>query len=316
VGNGSACYRNKGEGMVCQPVRIALLLGAITAVAVSPARAQDKASPCAPCTRTIQVNECVPETYTKKVITYKRVCKTEEYDTCRWQVTNECRERVSCVTKRIPVTETVTKKVCKTITVNEKRTVMKTAYKNVEETVNRQHLVELGHWECRERQPLLSGLLHNSCSTGCGDTCNTCNNACTRTHRVWVYSPRYECCPVKVCKKVCYQTPVEVCVPVCKHVEEVVNVQVCKYKCVQEQVVHKYSVPVLKKVSCKATRTVSSCVPVESTVTCTRMVNRCVTREVPAPATCNTCNTCSTCDPCSSRWFSFGLFRTNGSCCR
>jgi len=296
--------------MVCQPVRIALLLGAITAVAVSPARAQDiKAVPAAaapsPCTRTIQVRECVPETYTKKVVTYKRVCKTEEYDACKWQCTTECREHTVCVVKRIPVKEMVTKKVCKTITVNEERIVQKTCYKNVEEVVNHKRLVELGHWECKARQPLLGGILHNSCNTGCGTSCGTCD-PCARTHKVWVYCPKYECCPAKVCKRVCYKEPVKVCVPVCKRVEENVTCEVCTYKCVQEKVVVKCNVPVLKKVSYKATRTVSCCVPVESEVTCTRYVTRCVTREVPY----------SPCDSCS-RWFNFGgLFHNNGGCCR
>jgi len=288
--------------MVCQPVRIALLLGAITAVAVSPARAQvaaTPAAPCAPCTRTITVTECVPETYTKKVCTYKRVCKQEEYDTCKWVCATECRQRTCCVTKRIPCEEMVTKKVCKTITVNEERTVMKTSYQNVEECVNQKRLVELGHWECHQRQPLIGNLFHNDC-------CNPCGNNCCRTvsHKVWVYCPKYDCCPVKVCKRVCVQTPCKVCVPVCKRVEESVTCKVCTYKCVQEQVVHNYNVPVLHKVSCKATRTVSCCVPVETEVQCTRYVTRCVQKEVPY-------------NPCDSCWSRFGgLFRTNGCCCR
>jgi hypothetical protein len=308
--------------MVCQPVRIALLLGAITAVAVSPARAQVAAVPapaatpaaCGACTRTIQVTECVPETYTKKVITYKRVCKTEEYDTCKLVCTNKCVEKTICVTKRIPCEEMVPTKVCKTITVNEERIVTKNCYQNVEKIVNRKHLVELGHWECRERQPLLGGLFHNDCCSPCGNSCNTgCNtgcNPCARTHKVWVCCPKYECCPVKVCERVCVPQQVKVCVPVCKRVEETCMVKRCTYKCVQEQRVIKCNVPCVERVHCKATRTVSCCVPEETLVTCTRYVQRCVTKEVPA---------CNPCDTCCTRWGfgGFNLFhRSNGCCCR
>jgi hypothetical protein len=301
--------------MVCQPVRIALLLGAITAVAVSPARAQVAAppvapapAPCAACTRTIQVTECVPVPYTKKVITYQRVCKTEEYDTCKWVCTNKCVEKTICVTKRIPIEECVPTKVCKTITVKEERIVTKNCYQNVEKIVNKQRLVELGHWECRERQPLLGGLLHgNDCCNPCGNSCNSGCNACARTYKVWVCCPKYECCPVKVCERVCVPQQVKVCVPVCKRVEETVMVKRCTYKCVQEQKVVKCNVPTMERVSCKATRTVSVCVPVEKEVTCTRYEQRCVTREVPA----------SPCDTCCSPWSRFGgLFRSNGCCCR
>jgi len=253
--------------------------------------------------------ECVPQTYTKKVCTYKRVCKQVEYDTCKWVCTTECREKVCNVTRMVPVMKDVTKCVCKTITTTEKRIVKKTCYKNVEDVVNRQRLVELGHWECRERQPLFGGLFNGGdcCNTGC-DPCN--KGCCQRTvqHKVWVYCPKYECCPVKVCKKVCCTQDVEVCVPVCKRVQEQVTCKVCTYQCVQEAKTIKYSVPCMKRVNCKATKTVTECVPVESEVTCTRMVQRCVTREVP-------CTPC--CDSCSpfSRCFG-GLFRTNGGCCR
>ncbi len=309
--------------MVCQPVRIALLLGAITAVAVSPARAQSQPTPppaAAAPTRTIQVTEMVPEQCTKKVVTYQRVCKTEQYQACKWVCTTECRERTCCVVKYVPVMTTVQKKVCKTVTVNEKRIVNKTCYKNVSETVQQKRLVELGHWECKERPALLGSLFTHGggcgtgcatgCNTGCATGCNTGCNTCARTvsHKVWVYCPKYDCCPVQVCKRVCYTQPVEVCVPVCKRVEECVTCQVCTHKLVREQVTHKYNVPVLKKVAYTATRTVSCCQPVETTVNYTQMVPRCVTREVP----CNTCDTC--CAP-RSGLFS-GLFRTNGSCCR
>jgi hypothetical protein len=291
--------------MVCQPVRIALLLGAITAVAVSPARAD---VPCGPATRTIQCTEYVPETYVVKRTSYKVVCKQEEFTTCKWQCVPEVRER--CVTKRVPVMTTETRKVCKTVTVNEERTCMKTCYKSVQETVMCKHLVSLGHWECKSYQPLFTGLFHNSC-----DPCNTCNscNSCNtcKTRKVWVCCPQYQECPKTVCKKVCYQVPVKTCHPVCKRIEEVQTVQVCKYNCVQVQ--EKYTVYTRVQVPCKGTRTVRCCVPVEENVTCTRMVARCVTREVP----CDSCGRgCGSCDTCGRAPLFGGLFRSNGCCCR
>lgn len=288
--------------MVCQTVRLALLVGAITAVAVSPARADAPANCCGPTTRTIQTWECVPETYTVKRTAYKVVCVPKEVETCSWVCTPEVRERVCNVVKKIPVTETQIKKCYKTVMVNEERTVMKTCYKTVQETVMQKHLVSLGHWECREVQPLFGGLLHhNDCDPCNKSSCNTCNS-CPRTRKVWVCCPKYECCPKTVCKKVCVQVPTKVCVPCCKKICTETPVQVCTFKCVTEKHVEKYTVNVRKQVMTKQTIQVRTCVPYEETVTCTRMVRKCVTREVP-------------CDSCGSRFGGF-FHRSNGCCCR
>jgi len=247
--------------------------------------------------------------YTKKVITYQRVCKQETYQTCKTVCHMECVEKTVMCTKRVPIEECVPTRVCKTVTVNEERLVTKNCYQNVEKTVMKQHLVELGHWECRERQPLLGGLFHNNdCCNPCGNSCNSCN-ACARTHKVWVYCPKYECCPVKCCERVCVPQQVKVCVPVCKRVEETVMVKRCTYKCVQEAKVIKCNVPRIERVPCTATRMVSCCVPCEKEVQCVRYETRCVTREVPC---------CNTCDSCCSPWSRFsGMFhRSNGCCCR
>lgn len=267
--------------------------------------------------RTIQVMECVPETYTVKRTSYKVECRTEQYDTYRCECVPEVRERTVCCIKKVPVMTTQTRKVCKTVTVNEERTVMKTCYKTVQETCMKKKLVSRGHWECREKEAHLHNCLaklhHRK------DCCDPCAQPCpkTRTHKVWVHCPKYECCPVTVCKKVCEQVATKCVVPVCKQVWSEETCQVCTYKCVEEKRVEKCTVNVTRKVACKATRTVRVCVPCEENVTCTRMVQRCVTRQVPCePACCTT-------DCCSPRKH-HGLHRgghghghrSNACCCR
>jgi hypothetical protein len=283
-------YRIKGEGMVSQPVRIALLLGAITAVTVSPARADNCAPACCqPATRTIQVKECVPETYKVKRTVYRTECKTEVVDGFKCEKVPEVRERTVCCVKKVPVMKVETRKCCKTVTDCEERTVMKTCYKNVQETCMKKELVRKGHWECQTVacQP-----------KKCCDPCNPCGTSCcpeTKTVKKWVNCPEYRECPVTVCKKVCYQEAVKVKVPVCRQVWTEEKVNVCTFECREEKRVEKYTVCVERKVPCKITRTVKVCVPHEEEVTCTRMVTRIVCKEVPANNCSTSCNSgCST----------------------
>jgi hypothetical protein len=292
--------------MAWQPVRFALLLGAITAVTVSPARADNCASCCTtPCTRTIQVKECVPETYKVKRTVYKTECKTEEVDSIRCEKVSEVRERTVCVTKKVPVVKEEVRKVCKTVNVCEDKTVMKTCYKNVQETVMKKTLVRAGHWECETVcKTNYMAVLHNHFNKCC-DPCTPCckqPETTTSTHKKWVSCPEYKECPVTVCKKVCEQVPTTVKVNVCQKVWSEVTVKVCSFQCVTENRVEKYTVCVTKQVPCKVTRTVRVCVPHEEEVTLTRMVSRCVTREVPATNCCNSCNSTSSngCDSCNS----------------
>jgi hypothetical protein len=288
-------YRNKGEGMACQPVRIALLLGAITAVTVSPARA-DNCAPCTtPCTRTIQVNECVPETYKVKRTVYKTECKTEVVDGFRCEKVSEVRERTVCCVKKIPVVKEECRKVCKNVTTCEEKCVMKTCYKTVQETCMKKTLVSLGHWECETvcKTDCLAVLRNKLNSNKCCDPCSPCckePETTTTTRKKWVCCPEYKECPTTVCKKVCYQVPTTVKVNVCHKVWTEEKVKVCTYQCVTENKVEKYTVCVDKQVPCKITKTVRVCVPHEEEVTCTRMVSRCVTREVPVTDCCNTCS--------------------------
>ena len=170
--NGIGVYRNKGEGMVCQPVRIALLLGAITAVTVTPARADNCAPACTqPCTRTIQCTERVPETYKVKRTVYKTECKTEVVDGFRCEMVPEVRERTICCVKKVPVMTVQTRKVCKNVTEYCDKTVMKTCYKNVEETCMKKKCVKTGHWECET----VCKTNHLACLHNHFHKCNPCD---------------------------------------------------------------------------------------------------------------------------------------------
>jgi hypothetical protein len=279
--------------MVCQPVRIALLLGAITAVTVSPARADNCAPACTtPCTRTIRCTECVPETYKVKRTVYRTECKTEVVEGFRCERVPEVRERTVTCVKKVPVMKTETRKVCKTVTEYEERTVMKSCHKTVQETCMKKKLVRHGHWECetvckKDMMACLRNHFHKC------DPCDPCASCCkepetrTVTRKKWVHCPEYTECPVTVCKKVCVQEPVKCKVAVCRNVWTEEKVNVCTYQSVEEKRLEKYTVCVEHKVPCKVTRTVRVCVPHEEEVTCTRMVRRTVCREV--PVCCNDC---------------------------
>jgi hypothetical protein len=290
--------------MARHPLRLAILLGALTAVAVSPARVAAQApKSTGPAMKTIKVTECVPETYPVKRTCYKVECRQETVDSFRCETVCEQRQRVCTVTKRVPVMTTQVRKVCHYERVCEERVTMKNCYEYRQVTCNVKKCVSKGHWECKEvcKQP---GCLQK--------LCNPCACPTTVTKKCWVSCPVYVDCPVTKCQKVCVQKPVVCKVTVCKPVYTEQQVQVCTYKCVQEQVTQNYTVPVTRKVPCKVTRTVRVCVPYEETVTCTRMVQRTVEKQVPVSECCQTtcCTPCRSC--CRSR---SGLFHRQNSCC-
>ena len=294
--------------MVCQPLRLALLIGAITAVAVSPVRADFRAPRCcdpcgapscgttAPAFRTVTCTEWVKESYTAKRTAYKVECRTETYDAFRCECVPVVTEKTVCVMTKVPVWKEETRTVCHKVTCWEDRTVNKTCYKYVQETCMKKQLVRLGHWECKEVQScfsgfggLFSGHGKGCCDSGCGNSCgSSCNDCCkpTRTKKVWVHCPEYKECPVTVCKKVAYCVPTTCKVAVCKNEMRQEKVKVCTYQCVEEKRVVKCTTYEQRKVACKATRTVRVCVPYEETVTCCKMVPRTVTRQVPCAAPC------------------------------
>ena len=289
--------------MVCQPLRLALLIGAITAVAVSPARAHHNSAPCcnpcptacatAPAYRTITCTECVPETYTVKRVCYKIECQTQTYQGCRTECVPVCKERVCTVWERVPCVQTVTKKCCKYVQTCETRTVMKPCYSYVTETCMKKQLVCRGHWEC-QCVPACS-LFHKS------NCCDPCGSCCTpmKVKKVWVNCPEYRECPVQVCKKVCTMVPTTCQVNCCKPVWYDVQCQVCTYKCVPKQCVQKYTCYETRTVPCTCTRVCRVCVPYETCVTCTRWVTKQVCKQVPCTPCCQpTCCQPTCCQPC------------------
>jgi len=160
--------------------------------------------------------------------------------------------------------------------------------------------VDRGHWECKEvpcARKQFANWLHKCCHRN--DCCDSCEPCCeppaTRTVKCWVPCKVTEQCPVTCCKRVCVETPCKVKVTVCKTETRQEKFQVCCTKCVPEQKTETYTVNVARCVPYEATRTVNVCVPYQETVTCTRMVTRTVSRQVPAecaPAPCSTCSTC------------------------
>ncbi len=296
--------------MVCQPLRLALLIGAITAVAVSPVRANFRAprscDPCGassratfPSFRGMSCSEWVKETYTTKRTAYKVECKTETYDSFRCERVPVVKERTVTCIERVPVWKEETRKVCHNVTVYEERTVNKTSHKYVQTTSMKKQLVRLGHWECKEVGSLFGGfgggLLgghgHHGCGDkACGDPCKAskgCNDSCrpARTRKVWVHCPEYRECPVTVCKKVCVTEAVKCKVAVCKQEWKEEKVKVCTIQCVEKKRVEKYTVCETVKVPCKATRTVRVCTPYEETVTSCKWVRKQV-----APAASKACD--------------------------
>ena len=294
--------------MACHRIRLALLLGAVSAF-VAPLRAADDCPKATgPTMRTIQVTECVPEKYEVKRTCYRMVCKQETYDTFRCETECVQKERVCTVVKRIPEVKTVTRKVCCNEYAYETRTVMKKCYEYQQVTCMQKKCVSRGHWECCEvcKPPSCFEKLCNPCA---------CGHTVSKKH--WVHCPEYQECPVTKCKKVCVEKPVCCQVKVCKPVYKEVQCQVCSYRCVEEKHVEKYNVAVVKKVPCKATRTVQVCVPYTVTEICCRMVPRTVTRQVPVcPAPCCETRCCSSpcCEPCCRTRCS-GLHFRHKDCC-
>src|ERR1043165_9930367 len=295
--------------MVSQ-LRLALLIGAITAVAVSPARANFWRSngccdpcpnPCAntaPQFRTVTCTEWVRENYTTTRKAYRTECRTETYQTCRTECVPVCREKTVCVQVRVPVVREECRKVCHKVTTCEERLVNKTCYRYEQRTCMKKELVRLGHWECHETCGFGGFGLGNGgflggrgCGCGhrghgdcCNDSCNNncCNDSCrpTRTRKVWVHCPEYRECPHTTCVKVPYCVQVKCNVQVCRNEWREEKVKVCTHECRTEQRVCKYTCYETRTVPCTATRTVRVCVPYEETVTCCRMVPRTVCRQV------------------------------------
>lgn len=277
--------RNKGEGMVWQRIRLALWTGCIVALAALPARANDCAAP-APCgSRTVCCTEWVLEKFQTTRTVYKHECKEERYTAYRCECVPENRTRTCTVYKRVMETKTETRNVCVCVPTCEERTVMEKHWTCKPVTVMVKKCVDKGHYECREVecQPSFFERLKKCCKKDCCDDC------CPKTKivKVWVPCKVIVECPVTRMQRVCECRPVTCKVTVNKMVHRQEQVQVCCWKCVPECKTETYQVMVMKKVPFEATRKVVCCVPVQETVTCTRLVPRKVERQIDCcPTTC------------------------------
>jgi hypothetical protein len=277
-------------------------------------------------TRIVYVNEWVPEQYQTTRTTYRTEYREEAYTAYRTENVQETRTRnvtkyvsvptveTRTITEYVKVPSVETRTITKTVMVPcvETRTVFDKVAVCKPVTVNHRKLVRLGHWECKEVEPLFA-----KCGKSC-DPCNPCGNSCTptRTKRVWVHCPEYQdCCETKMVKSwecVPRTCQVTVCKPQC--VTETVQVNVCKCvaqcrqvqctvnKCVAQTCQETYTCCVPKCVAYQATRKVAHCVPCTENVTCCRMVCRQVAKTV---ADCNPCET-SCCETKCCKSFDFG----------
>jgi hypothetical protein len=296
--------RNKGEGMIWQHVRVALLAGSIVAATAWTARAEDApqpagpapvaADPCAPQYRTVCVKEWVPENYTTTRTVYTRECKTETYTAYRCECVPETKTRTVTCYKMVPETRVETRKVCEMVPTVEERTVMQThvVCKPVTEVVRK--CVDRGHYECREVPcgpsllDRLKGCFHRH--DDCCEPCPPCPR--TKTVRVWVPCPVWEEKTVCRMQRVCESRPVVCKVTVCKPVWKEIQCNVTVCKCVPETKTETYTCMTTRQVPYQATRTVTVCVPHQETVTCCRMVCRTVEKQVPVTECCETTTCC------------------------
>jgi hypothetical protein len=315
--------RYKGDGMIWQQMRVALLAGSLVAATALTARAEDApkpapaapaADPCAPQYRTVCVNEWVPETYQTTRTVYERVCRQEKYTAYRCECVPETKTRAVTVVRHVPEVKEVVRHVTVCVPVVEERTVMKTHWTCVPETRVVRKCVDKGHYECREVPcgPSFFERLGRLCHRH-KDCCDDCCEPCpvrTKTVKVWVPCPVWQERTVTCMKRVCEHIPVKCQVTVNRPQVKEEKCQVTCYKCVPETKMETYTCLVQRAVPYEATRTVVHCVPHKEKVTCTRLVCRTVQKQVPVEAGCET--TC-----CKSRWFHRcgGLsFRHQGCC--
>lgn len=298
--------------MIWQRARFALLAAMLVAAAALPVRAEEDKKPAtgdaakpAPAQQycTVWVKEMVSEPYTCTKTTYKVECKEEKYTAYKCEWVPEEKTRTVTVCKTVPETKTVMKKVVTCVPTCEERTVMQSHWVTHKVTVMEKKCVDKGHYECKEVEcgPSLSDRLHHMVakhSCGCE---NECEAKCPRTKTVkcWVPCPTWIECPKTKCERVCETKPVTCKVTVYKRVEKEEPCTVTTCKVVQEQKTEKYTCMVKKETPYEATRIVKKCVPVQETVTGTRMVCKMVEKKVPVTPCADTCET--TC--CKPKFF-------------
>lgn len=275
-------------------VRAIALTGVVLAAMVLPARvAADSCCggpapvvACAPAFRTITVTEWVPECYSAVRTSYRTECATETYTAYRTECATETRTRQVTFNKIVPEVHTAFKTVYTCVPTIETRTVLRTVVSCVPETIITCKCVDQGHWECHE-EPVREGCISKlkKCFSK-PDCCECPPPVKTKTVKVWCPNKVWIETPCTVMRKVCSTVPETVQVTVNKMVPSQQSYQVTSYRCVPEIKIETYTVQVPHQVAYPATRTVTRCVPVHETVQLTRMVPRCVTKEVPVESCC------------------------------
>jgi hypothetical protein len=310
--------------MIWQRVRFALLAAMLVAAAALPVRAEDDKKPAtgealktaptpAPAQQfcTVYVKELVAEPYTCTKTVYKTESKEEKYTAYKCVQVPVEKTRTVTVYKTVAETKPVTRKVVTCVPTVEERTTMQSHWVTHKVTVMEKKCVDKGHYECKEvpAGPSIGERIHHLTakkSCGCEDACAPACDPCPRmkTVKCWVPCPTTIEVPKCKTERVCETKPVTCKVTVYKRVEKEETCNVTVNKCVAEQKTEKYTVCETKQVPYEATRIVTKCVPVQETVTGTRMVCKTVAKQVPvAPATCDPCAPTTCCKP---KWFHFG----------
>ena len=317
-------FRNHGEvGMSWLRVHAAVLSGVVLASSAAfvradcgcaaPASAPCAAPAAAPATRTVTVQEWVPEKYQTTRTVYKTECAQENYTAYRTECVAQQQTQQVTVYKSVCETHNEVRTVCRCVPSYEERTVMKQVVTCVPATTYTHRCVDKGHWECRQVEcgPTFMERMHKKFHH---KDCCECQSECEcphyRTERVWVS------CKVEECVPCTHMVRHVQCVPctekVCcfKHVAEQVTVPVTSFKCVPQVVTQTCTVMVPHQVAYQACRTVSHCVPCQETVTCCRMVCHTVEKQVaceaPCATTCGCENSCGCESGCRRHKFHFG----------
>jgi hypothetical protein len=309
--------------MFAKGMRKFLYAGALLALAPIVACADDKApaetiaAPKAPATNTykVRVLECVAEPCEYTRTCYKPVTKEETYTAYRCEIIPETVTKTVTCYKRVCETVMETRCVTKRIPCYEERTEMVTRCKFVQVTEMQERTVRGGHWECCT---VPAG------QSVCDRLCGRCADPCaTKTVKHWVSECHKECVPV--CKTKVVKECVPVCRKICtyKCVSETVQVPVTKVRCIPET--KQVTCTVCKKVMIpyQAKRCVTTCEAVNEVVKGTKMVPKWVEKEVAcapapvcAPAPC--ADTCGAASGCCGRGLLTGLKNrcgNRGGCC-
>ncbi len=324
--------------MLSQRIRIALLTGALVAMTGLTAWAEEDkdapkgekigppagekaplpppplatgcATPCAPKTCTVWVNEYVQEQVPCTRTVYTKECKTETYTAYKTECVPEVRTRNVTTYKTVCETVNETRTVCVNVPCVEERTVMKSCTVCKPVTHVEKKCEDHGHYECKEVPcgPSFCESLkkHFAHKKDCCDPCATecCEPVKTKTVKVWVPCPVWveKCCTKMERVTECHAEVIKV--TVCKKEYKTECVPVTRTRCIPECHTETCTVNVSRCVPYQATRQVTVCVPHTETVMVCRTVCKKVAKEVPVVESC--CDSCApVCDTCGPKKHSF-----------